>query len=979
MLCAIGLNCYPPAGLAQENYLRPISAAHGPDEGVAIRTESYQEISDTLRTKWLAAYPGDKGKTMLMVKAFQSQDGGLDFKANADYSVDAEIAIKDNEAASICLYLEGDLIRVRQFTMNPHFYNTDAAFRLLNFAIETISHNTEARRVQFYYMDVGDPDFLVKAAENTGFIAGPINFEEEFWILGKRFTGEDVFFKLRDSKDANGRNPFIAASRTLLNSLDDIHDRPEANMDCEHALKEVEKAMHIAMEGVGINKNYAFYVPDTDELARQIIQVVDEQEHIGWRMQYIAERPWQSRHEQPSPFSGGKWFFEQAVQGNLSAEVSSRLCSADSWLDLKYGTWHVSDRKKAAKRLGYNASEQKVLAADIERFGDDANTITYQAIYAPTLKRGDSPMLLGVVWVMGRISPFQLRALQSYAFQAGYALEKIYLMYSLKARQEQLEQASGRLRKLNSIVRRLKDIGTSFHDIKGEFATILVFSEVLAKKGHIEISDAMQTRSTTQDNIHAVMAIFKRAHSDINELEENILFPSLPLDTLLASCNANLSACLLQIRGYREHPGAIGRKLREAGRGLTDDTHFLDTTVNSLKALHDLYSVVHRLQTVYSRIEETYAEALKALGEIFPLFDQYVSLPMDDIGLLAAGGSTLDMVAGEIRPNDYVCYDAADVSPDGGVGPYSMNFLAQNPSMLYLAKLNKCSVNDLISRLVEAGFPINEEDVIKDKAIHFLSLVNAAKRAGIVLEGAQFRLESGEERVWHMMDAEAIKRASVIVERVRKRIPKLVEEIMRLVQGGVEEEAIRVVSLHDMATEAIEKIQEDFSLAHIQLDHNESSVQGPVMISTRPNVLQNFVILEILGNTIKYMPDEKPEKRVSISYSLKHHGYVRLIIQDTGNGMSKDFIRKYLFTKPGAMEELESSREQELKGRRSGMGLFFARELMRSFGGDLYVSEERTAVGRGSCFVLEYPLTDVPAEDSVIDIGKIRALINSAA
>jgi len=990
MLNAAGLNCYPPVGLAQENYLRPISSACSSDTSATMRTESYQEISDALRAKWLAAYPDDKGKRMLMVKALRLQDGNFNFKADADYHVNNKIAVEDNEAASICLYLEGDLIRVRQFTVNPHFYNTDAAFKLLNFALENVSHNTGARRVQFYYMDVGSADFLVRVAEDTGFMVGPINFEEEFWALGKKFTGEDILLKPQDSRDASGRNPLMMASRTLLDSLDDIHNHSEENIDFERALNEVEKAMHMVIEGVGINSNHALYFPDTDELARQIIQVVDEQEHIGWKVQYIAQRPWQSRHKQACPFSGGKWFFERAVQGNLSAEVRNKLCSADSWLDLQRGTWHVSDRRRAAERLGYNASEQKVLAADIANFGNDANTITYQAIYAPTLKRGDSPVLLGVIWVTGHISPFQLRALQSYAFQAGYALEKIYLMYSLKARQEQLEHANSRLRKLNRIVQRLSEIGVNFHDLKNSFFVVAGFTGYLTDEEHIAVSDGIETRNTTEGNILALMDIVKQAHADINELEEDIIFHSTPLSALLASCNANLAACLLQIRGYKDHPKAVERKLRESGRGLPDDIHYLDITVDSLKALHDLYSVVHRLQTAYIKIEETYAGVLKALSEIFPLLGQYLSSPIEELELLAAGGSEIEGIAGEIRDSDYVRYNSINVSPDIGIGPYSMHPLAHNPLILYLATINNRSVNDLISALVESGFPINEEYILKEQAVHFPSLLRAAEGAGIKFEGVQFRLESGEQRFWCMLSADAVKQASKVIYRITKRIPELVERLMELAEGSAEEEPMRVISLHEIVTEATEEVRGEFEIAGIQLDHNEDNDKGPVMISTRPNTLKNFVILELLGNTIKYMPDEKAEKRVSISYSLERRGYARLIIQDTGNGMSKDFIRNSLFSEPGAMEELEGSQEQTLKGRRSGMGLYFAREIMRSFGGDLYVSEEHTAAGHGSCLVLEYPLTDTLAEDSTmldqqagveraVAVDTITALMASAA
>ncbi len=112
----------------------------------------------------------------------------------------------------------------------------------------------------------------------------------------------------------------------------------------------------------------------------------------------------------------------------------------------------------------------------------------------------------------------------------------------------------------------------------------------------------------------------------------------------------------------------------------------------------------------------------------------------------------------------------------------------------------------------------------------------------------------------------------------------------------------------------------------------------PVRVRADRNKLGN-VIGHILQNA-----QDATGKDGEVSLSLKPStGYVLLFIQDTGSGMSEDFIKHNLF-KP-----FESTKG--LTGM--GIGAYQTREYLRKIGGGIDVTSQ---AGLGSCFTLRIPV-----------------------
>ncbi|GGY81962.1 hypothetical protein GCM10011613_28330 [Cellvibrio zantedeschiae] len=101
-------------------------------------------------------------------------------------------------------------------------------------------------------------------------------------------------------------------------------------------------------------------------------------------------------------------------------------------------------------------------------------------------------------------------------------------------------------------------------------------------------------------------------------------------------------------------------------------------------------------------------------------------------------------------------------------------------------------------------------------------------------------------------------------------------------------------------------------------------------------VLNNF-----LSNAAKYSPAQAP---VDI-YIEKIHGYVRISIQDHGQGIPEEF-KKHIFQK---FSQADSSNTRDKGG--TGLGLAISKELVERMDGHIGFESE---LGKGTCFYAEF-------------------------
>lgn len=132
-------------------------------------------------------------------------------------------------------------------------------------------------------------------------------------------------------------------------------------------------------------------------------------------------------------------------------------------------------------------------------------------------------------------------------------------------------------------------------------------------------------------------------------------------------------------------------------------------------------------------------------------------------------------------------------------------------------------------------------------------------------------------------------------------------------------------------------------LEHYNRQHPIPTLEGPapkIMINADPEQLRG-----VLGHLIKNAQDATPpDGEVTLSLKIAR-GNVMLFIQDTGSGMTEEFINDRLF-KP-----FESTKG--LTGM--GIGAYQAREYIQKLGGTLDATSEP---GVGSCFSIRIPIAE---------------------
>ena len=135
------------------------------------------------------------------------------------------------------------------------------------------------------------------------------------------------------------------------------------------------------------------------------------------------------------------------------------------------------------------------------------------------------------------------------------------------------------------------------------------------------------------------------------------------------------------------------------------------------------------------------------------------------------------------------------------------------------------------------------------------------------------------------------------------------------------------------------------------------------------------ILMNLFSNSMKY---NKPNGSISMSMRTVERTEECITcefkIQDTGVGMSEEFIQKGLFT-PFA-QEVQSARSSY---RGTGLGMSIVKQLVEKMGGTLSIESE---LGEGSCFTVVLPFkinTEANSEEHKVvldaDIKGLRILL----
>ena len=158
----------------------------------------------------------------------------------------------------------------------------------------------------------------------------------------------------------------------------------------------------------------------------------------------------------------------------------------------------------------------------------------------------------------------------------------------------------------------------------------------------------------------------------------------------------------------------------------------------------------------------------------------------------------------------------------------------------------------------------------------------------------------------------------------------------------------------------------------LELIAEEGAIVHPWLIGDELRIRQ--ILINILGNAVKFTPDHgKIWFRVNETASDKNAATIRFEIQDTGMGMSQEFLGKIW----DAFSQADNGARSKYKG--TGLGMAITKQFVDLMGGTITVQSE---INVGSTFVVDLPMPIDTSEriveeqvQNVFSLKGIRALL----
>lgn len=170
-----------------------------------------------------------------------------------------------------------------------------------------------------------------------------------------------------------------------------------------------------------------------------------------------------------------------------------------------------------------------------------------------------------------------------------------------------------------------------------------------------------------------------------------------------------------------------------------------------------------------------------------------------------------------------------------------------------------------------------------------------------------------------------------MINTIDNSVGRMNNLLQKLQQKDTSSAVVARIDLHKVLIDATQKCHDRYPIPSLRLDTNSAAIQAD-------KDHMEMVLIHIIKNA-QEATDSSGYVDVTLS---KEEGSIVIEVEDNGSGMDSSFIKDRLF-KPF---------DTTKSGKGMGIGVYQAREFVRSLGGDISVQSE---IGSGSVFKIQIP------------------------
>ncbi|MDA3903316.1 MAG: HAMP domain-containing sensor histidine kinase, partial [Desulfuromusa sp.] len=188
------------------------------------------------------------------------------------------------------------------------------------------------------------------------------------------------------------------------------------------------------------------------------------------------------------------------------------------------------------------------------------------------------------------------------------------------------------------------------------------------------------------------------------------------------------------------------------------------------------------------------------------------------------------------------------------------------------------------------------------------------------------------------------KQMVTMVQAETVHLEQLIQDLLYFSEATLQEETLTMepIDLGLLVDRVASSLQTAALRRQINLENIIEPPLPPEPLMLNPQRI-SFAIRALLDNAIKFTPEKGS---IHIQGEIGS-GQVKLLIQDTGIGIQQQELPK-IFNK---FYQVDPENTGQVRG--FGLGLYYARDFIRSMGGQLYIESQ---MGRGTIATIEFPL-----------------------